>query len=159
MKKTIKLMVPAMFVVIIFSAFVMNAGNRASENDIYETSTTVVEEIVVAELVIQSLGEFTLTAYCPCVRCCGVWSEQHPSKKGTGYIQKTASGTIPTAGKTIATDTNIIPFGTTVIINGHEYVAEDRGGAIKGNRIDVFFDSHEEALAFGRQKSEVFIKK
>ncbi|HHX36719.1 MAG TPA: hypothetical protein GX717_01915 [Clostridiaceae bacterium] len=159
MKKTIKLMVSAMSVMIIFSTFVINAGNGASENDIYETSTTVVEEIVVAEPVIQSLGEFTLTAYCPCVRCCGVWSEQHPSKKGTGYIQKTASGTIPTAGKTIATDTNIIPFGTTVIINGHEYVAEDRGGAIKGNRIDIFFDSHEEALAFGRQKSEVFIKK
>jgi 3D (Asp-Asp-Asp) domain-containing protein len=159
MKKTIKLIVSAMSVIIIFSAFAMSAGSGTSENDIYETSATVVEEVVESDPEIQSLGEFTLTAYCPCVRCCGVWSEQHSSKKGTGYIQKTASGTIPIAGKTIATDTNIIPFGTTVIINGHEYIAEDRGGAIKGNRIDVFFDSHEEALAFGRQKSEVFIKK
>lgn len=159
MKRTIKLILPAMSVVIIFSAFVMNAGSGASENDIYEASTTVVEKVVAAEPVIQSLGEFTLTAYCTCVRCCEVWSEQHPSKQGTGYIQKTASGTIPTAGKTIATDTNTIPFGTAVIINGHEYIAEDRGGAIKGNRIDIFFDSHEEALVFGRQKSEIFIKK
>ena len=159
MKKTIKLMVQVMSVVIIFSAFVMNAGGGASESDIYEASVMVVKEVVAAEPVIQSIGEFTLTAYCPCIRCCEVWSEQHPSKKGTGYIQKTASGTIPTAGKTIATDINTIPFGTTVIINGHEYIAEDRGGAIKGNRIDVFFDSHEEALVFGRQKSEVFIKK
>lgn len=158
MKRTIKLMVPAMSVVIIFSAFAMSAGSGTSENDIYEESATIVEEVVASDPAIQSLGEFTLTAYCPCVRCCGVWSEQHQSKKGTGYIQKTASGTIPTAGKTIATDTNTIPFGTTVIINGHEYVAEDKGGAIKGNRIDVFFDSHEEALAFGRQKSEVFVK-
>lgn len=173
MKRIIKLILPAMSVVIICSAFAMNAGGGVSENDIYEASTmfveevvaeesviqSLVEEVVAEEPVIQSLGVFTLTAYCPCVRCCGVWSEQHSSKKGTGYIQKTASGTIPKAGKTIATDTNTIPFGTTVIINGREYIAEDRGGAIKGNRIDIFFDSHEEALAFGRQKSEIFIKK
>ena len=88
-----------------------------------------------------------------------IFGENHPSKTGTGYIQKTASGSIPTSGRTIATDTKVIPFGTSIIINGHEYVAEDRGGAIKGSRIDIFFDSHQEALNFGRQKTEVFMKK
>lgn len=106
---------------------------------------------------IESLGEFVLTAYCPCVKCCGEWSAEHPSRVGTDYIQKTASGTIPTAGRTIGVDPSVIPFGTTVIISGHEYVAEDRGGAIKGNRIDIFFDDHDEALEFGRQTAEVFI--
>lgn len=106
----------------------------------------------------RSLGLFTLTAYCPCVRCCGVWSVEHPSRIGTGYIQKTASGTIPAEGRTIGVDPNVIPFGTAVMINGHEYVAEDRGGAVRGNSIDVFFYSHNEALEFGRQTAEVFIK-
>ena len=105
-----------------------------------------------------SLGEFTLTAYCPCVICCEIWSAEHPSRIGTDFIQRTASGTIPTAGRTIATDTSVIPFGTIVLINGHEYIAEDRGGAIVGNIIDIFFDCHQEALTFGRQTAEVFIK-
>ena len=106
----------------------------------------------------KSLGDFTLTAYCPCVRCCGEWSAEHPSKVGTDYIQKTASGVIPAQGRTISVDTKLIPFGTAVVINGHEYIAEDRGGAIKGNTIDIYFDSHEEALEFGRQTAEVFIE-
>ncbi len=105
-----------------------------------------------------SLGEFTLTAYCPCVKCCGEWSAEHPSRIGTDYVQKTASGTIPVAGRTVSVDTDVIPFGSIVVINGHEYVAEDRGGAIKGNKVDVYFDSHDEALEFGRQTAEVFIK-
>lgn len=106
----------------------------------------------------ESLGEFTLTAYCPCVKCCGEWSAEHPSRIGTDYIQKTASGTIPTAGRTIGVDTSVIPFGTIVVINEHEYVAEDRGGAINGNKVDIYFESHEEALEFGRQMAEIFIK-
>ena len=105
-----------------------------------------------------NLGEFSLTAYCPCVKCCEIWSAEHPSRIGTDYIQKTASGTIPTAGRTIATDITVIPFGTVVYINGHEYVAEDKGGAVKGNHIDVFFSTHREARDFGRQTAEVTIK-
>lgn len=115
-------------------------------------------EIELLEPEHESLGEFILTAYCPCVKCCGEWSIQHPSRVGTDYIQKTASGTIPTAGRTIGVDPDVIPFGTTVIIFGHEYVAEDRGSAVKGNRIDIFFNDHDEALEFGRQTAEVFIK-
>ena len=105
------------------------------------------------------LGVFTLTAYCPCVICCEIWSAEHPSRIGTDFVQKTASGTIPTEGRTIAADINVIPFGTTVIINGHEYVVEDIGGAIQGNRIDVFFYCHDEAWLFGVQEAEVFMIK
>ncbi len=96
-----------------------------------------------------SLGIFELTAYCPCPICCGIYSNMtNPT---------TASGTRATQGRTIATDTSVIPFGTQVVINGKIYTAEDTGGAIKGNRIDIYFESHTEALYFGRQKAEVFI--
>ena len=89
---------------------------------------------------------FKLTAYCPCMQCCG---------KTDGI---TASGTKATEGRTIAVDPNVIPFGTEVIINGHTYIAEDKGGAIKDNRIDVYFDSHQDALEFGVQYADVLIK-
>lgn len=97
------------------------------------------------------------TAYCPCVSCCGVWSEQHPSRVGTDYVQKTSSGTIPTEGRTIATDPEVIPYGTHVLINGHEYIAEDTGSGVKGNHIDIFFSSHEAAVNWGVQTVEVSI--
>ena len=55
-------------------------------------------------------------------------------------------------------DGDLIPY-TTVRINGKDYVAEDCGGRIKGKHIDIYFDSHSEALDFGKQKAEVFKKK
>ena len=79
---------------------------------------------------------YKVTAYCPCMKCCG---------KTNGI---TASGTKATAGRTIATDKNFA-FGTKLSINGTTYIVEDRGGAIKGNKIDLYFDTHAEALAWG----------
>lgn len=90
--------------------------------------------------------EAIVTAYCPCKRCSDEWGRQ------------TASGVLAQSNRTIAVDTTVIPFGTIVKINGKEYVAEDRGGAIKGNRIDIYFDSHEEALKFGKQRLTVYLK-
>ncbi len=91
------------------------------------------------------LGEFTLTGYCPCVKCCG---------KSDGI---TASGKKAKASHTIAVDKSVIPLGSKVLINGKVYVAEDVGGAIKGKKIDIFFNSHSEALAFGKQKGKVYL--
>lgn len=82
----------------------------------------------------------TATAYCPCSKCCG---------KCDGI---TATGTKATAGRTIAVDPSIIPYGTKIIIAGNTYIAEDCGGAVKGNRVDIFFDTHEEAQKFGKQQ-------
>lgn len=104
------------------------------------------------------LGEFKTTAYCTCVKCCGIWSQEHPSRVGTDYVQKTASGTIPTAGRTVAVDPDVIPFGTVLLIDGHEYVAEDTGGAVNGNVIDIYFDSHESACEYGVQYKTIYIK-
>jgi 3D (Asp-Asp-Asp) domain-containing protein len=94
----------------------------------------------------KSTSTFRLTAYCNCSKCCGKWAGG-----------ATASGTLPKAGRTIAVDTKVIPFGTKVVINGHTYTAEDTGSAIKGNRIDVYFDSHSEALQFGVKYADVQI--
>ena len=93
-----------------------------------------------------SLGEFRLTAYCPCIICCGKWSGS-----------PTASGVMPVANHTIAVDTNVIPFGTEVVVNGNAYIAEDTGSAIKGNRIDIYMSDHNEALKFGVQYAQVYI--
>ena len=87
--------------------------------------------------------EYTATAYCSCEKCCGKWAKYN----------KTASGTTPKQGKTIAVDKNVIPLGSKVYIEGYgEYIAEDTGSTIIGNRIDIYFESHQEALNFGRRK-------
>lgn len=111
----------------------------AIETDIETETTTETSEYI-------SLGEFKLTAYCACSKCCGKWSGS-----------PTASGAMPKANHTIAVDTSVIPFGTEVIINGNTYVAEDTGSAIKGNKIDIYMDSHSQALNFGVQYAEVLI--
>ena len=95
----------------------------------------------------KSLGTFNATAYCGCAACCG---------SAGGH---TASGTTPTAGRTIATDPSVIPLGSKVLIDGKEYIAEDTGGAIGGKRVDIFFSSHSAALQFGRRSVQVSIKK
>ena len=76
-------------------------------------------------------------AYCPCIKCCG---------KTNGI---TATGTQATPNRTIAVDTSVIPYGSRVVINGNVYIAEDCGGDIKGNTIDVFHATHQEALQWG----------
>ena len=113
------------------------------------TAVETVSACPVKETNIRSLGVYKLTAYCACVNCCG---------KTDGI---TASGVKAIEGITIAADTNILPFGTRIIIDGdvHEYIVQDRGGAINGNRIDIYFDSHQKALEFGVQYKEIFIKK
>lgn len=96
----------------------------------------------------RSLGTFKLTAYC---------NENYPHICNNGDASRTATGTVPTAGRTIAVDHKVIPLGSHVVIDEHEYIAEDTGGGIRGNRIDIVFDSHRAALNFGIQYKEVFI--
>lgn len=95
----------------------------------------------------ESLGKFTLTAYCGCTACCG---------KTDGI---TSTGTKTKAGRTVAVDPKVIPYGTELVINGHKYVAEDCGGGIKGNHIDIYFNSHSDAIKFGKQKAVVYKRK
>ena len=80
----------------------------------------------------------------------------------TGYYGngKTNSGTWPKADHTIAADTTILPMGTKVFINHTVYTVEDIGGAVKGNLIDIYYNSYEEAFgvtALGHRFAEVFV--
>lgn len=89
-------------------------------------------------------GTYKVTAYCACSKCCG---------KSTGI---TASGKRATAGRTIAAPSTFA-FGTKLKIGDNVYVVEDRGGAIKGNRIDIYMNSHSAALQWGSRYMNVEI--
>lgn len=104
-----------------------------------------------------SLGTFKLTAFCSCHKCCGEYALNRPVDENGKEIVVGSSGKVLKQGVSIAVDTNIIPHNTSVFINNKEYIAHDTGGAIKGNRIDVYFDNHQDALDFGVQHTEVFI--
>lgn len=109
----------------------------------------------------------TLTGYCKCGICCGWkrnWRFQPvyaygPNKGKPKKVGITSSGTRAVRG-TIAADTRLFPYGTIIQIPGYGWGrVEDIGGAIKGRHIDLFFDSHQEALEWGRQKKQVLIWK
>lgn len=103
-------------------------------------------EVIEAQEVEQTEGKHlwgtcTITHYCNCEACCGIWA-------GGG----TASGTTPTAGRTVACE---LPFGTEIEINGERYTVEDRG--VSGFWVDIYCDSHQEALDRGMYSAEVWI--
>lgn len=80
-----------------------------------------------------------VTAYCSCPLCCGDWSD--------GY---TASGLLAVQGRTAAADVSVWDIGTCVSVPGvGDRVVEDTGSAVVGKSLDIYFDSHEEALSFG----------
>lgn len=124
------------------------------------TVTETVESVTdyVAEPELISLGEFKLTAYCSCSKCCGKWAKNRPVDEYGNEIVIGASGEVLTAGYSVAVDPEIIPYGTELIINGQTYKAQDCGGAIKDKKVDVYFSDHEDALEFGVQYAEIFIK-
>lgn len=110
---------------------------------VVESEPFIVEE---AEDPFTWLGKFKITAYCPCSKCCGQWAD--------GI---TSTGVTASEGRTIAVDPKVIPYGSKVVIAGNEYIAEDCGGAIKENRIDIYFESHDDALEYGVQTHDVYI--
>jgi 3D (Asp-Asp-Asp) domain-containing protein len=94
-----------------------------------------------------SLGEFKIYHYCACVKC---------TNSGNGI---TATGTTATEGRTIAADWDVIPPGTEVVIGDIHYIVEDRGGGIRGNRLDIFVECHHRAWELGTYSAEIFILK
>ena len=88
---------------------------------------------------------FRVTAYCPCEKCCGRFAD--------GI---TASGHVIKPGDRFVAAPKDIPFGTCLTIPGYgKVLVEDRGGAITDSCLDVYFDTHQEALNWGVKILEV----
>jgi len=106
-----------------------------------------------------------VTGYCECGKCCG-WERSWwrlgkpvfssgPNKGKPKKVGITADGSEARRG-TVAADTSVLPMGTILYIPGYGWgKVQDRGSAIKGNRLDLFFESHQEALEWGRQQVDV----
>ena len=110
--------------------------------------------------IIRVNGKGGASAYCLCQKCCG----KSPSSPGYG---RTASGLVIVPGtgmKVLSVDPKVIPLGSKLYVQGlngaSDYgyaVAADTGGAIKGNRVDLYMDSHQDALKWGRRDVRVYI--
>jgi len=95
----------------------------------------------------RKLGRFTLSWYSP----------KELGKTSPSQL-RTSTGTTPKEGRTIAVDPKVIPYGSIVYIQDYGYyIAEDCGGDIKSNRIDVFTASHENAIQQGKKVANVWI--
>lgn len=152
-------------VLILLAVFLFCVGCKTvkKSEEIAYTETTITTEIITStepkteavpttvqtttQLMYLNMGEFKLTAYCNCNKCCGKWAGG-----------KTASGTYPKQGRTIAVDEDVIPFGSEVVIGGHTYTAEDCGGKVIGKHIDVYFENHSDANNFGVQYADVLLR-
>lgn len=90
------------------------------------------------------LGIFSISGYCGCDAC----------GSGTGL---TYSGVIAQANHTIAADLSILPLGSKVRVGNVIYTVEDMGSGIQGKMLDIYYNSHEEAMAHGRTQQEVYL--
>lgn len=104
------------------------------------------DEILPPKYTYISLGEFKVTAYCPCRECSGKWG----TLSSTGEQLK--------EGHSVAVNPRVIPYGTHIYIGETEYVAVDCGGKVKGKHIDIYFEDHDTTVDFGVQQLEVFVK-
>lgn len=132
------------------TGFVMDETGKANLKEVfdamnyYDTSEST-KEIKAGE----SLGKVVTTGYCSCSICCGKWAGGH-----------TASGTVPKGNHTLAVDAHSpkVPMGTKIVMNGRTYKVEDTGAFAKyGTDFDIYFDSHEQALKWGKRTVEAYL--
>ena len=167
MKRTIILFAAfAFLLVLLLSPLVVTAESTQEQNaeEIVDTQPQAVEivpdcdvsggDVPASETAdlfygMKEAGEFTVTYYDVCVECCG---------KTDGI---TASGAIAEPYVTCAVDPSVIPLGSDVLVDygDGEIVslrAEDTGGSVKGNHIDICVSNHQEALELGRRTATVY---
>lgn len=150
--------VALVIVALIGCAVIWTTGAEGKE----EANAEVHERVEMPELTVEeeeplltSLGLFRITHYCACKECTG-------KDESDAWYGITATGTEATMGRTIAIDPEVIPYGSEVAVFYDDgricfYKAEDCGKAIKGNKIDVFVDSHAEALQLGVMGASVYL--
>lgn len=113
-----------------------------------ETLNTTFADLTSEEYELIYIGDFKITHYCN-------EKYKHICGNGDGL---TATGTYVTPGRTIAVDPKVIPYGTQVYIAGYGWrTAEDCGGSVDGNHIDVAVDTHAQASDMGVKHGGVWI--
>ena len=134
----VKVLIGLMFLAIILQTITTVVLVKNLKEAKAELEETAVEEAIEQQVLSEPIGEHTLTFY-------------------THTGNRTASGVYPKAGRTVAVDTRFIPHGTVLYIEGVGIrIAEDTGGDIKGNRLDVFVDTKQEAINKGVKKANVY---
>lgn len=122
--------------IVIFGIFTAICGCIALVNYAKEPKVVIIEKSIIPN---EYIGEFDCTHY-------------------THTGNRTSTGVYPKAGRTVAVDPKKIPYGTSLYVEGYGVlIAEDCGGDIKGCRLDVFVDTHQEAIQLGRKKAKVWI--
>ena len=123
---------------------VQSAQEAVEAPSMVEAEEIPAEEVNTAETAPETAyyGACRITFYCSCSQCCGQWAGG-----------ATASGAMPTPNHTVANGS--LPFGTKVIIDGQEYVVEDRG--VDGDQFDIFVSDHQEALERGLYYADVYL--
>lgn len=171
MKTTIKKIAPYIVLIgIVFAIFTagfvcgrLGVQARASDKSDIKPNTSSAVEIfpeIETPTPVNPLVEFVATAYCSCEKCCGVWATKRPLDENGNPIIYGASGIVLQQGVSVAADTSLYPMGTLLEIEGMgTYTVQDRGGAIKENRLDIYFDNHQDAVAFGVQTVQVRVVK
>ena len=135
----------------IFTTTVVATPTQSRKLPFYHLPTETRDQVLQA-LPKSRVMMFEVTAYCPCKKCCG------PKAHGV-----TASGRHVSHNDSqfVAADTSVLPFHSKIVVPGYAtngvVPVLDRGGAIKGNRLDVFFPTHQEALEWGRRMVEVIV--
>ncbi|MHC4132364.1 MAG: 3D domain-containing protein [Planctomycetota bacterium] len=130
-------------------AFIVTSALADSRYPLLPDNTDISNPVAVSTVQWQTVN-MRVTAYCPCSKCCGQFSDG-----------VTANGHKINHGDRFAAADKRFPFQTDLIIPGYNtdkpVKVLDRGGAIQGNRLDVFFNTHDEALAWGVQYLDVKI--
>lgn len=90
-----------------------------------------------------NMGQCKITYYCPCWECSRQWGDQ------------TYSGKTAKSNHTVAVDLSVFDIGSKLLIDGKVYTAEDIGGGVKGDHVDIFVDTHEETLKGGVKYKDV----
>jgi 3D (Asp-Asp-Asp) domain-containing protein len=136
---------------------VSNESGITAESELYKPENTTNKQSDNSQSNAEQPGEWEsirmrVTAYCPCPKCCGQYSD--------GI---TACGHKIQPGDTFVAADRRYPFGTEFLIPGYSNSQPvqvlDRGGAIKGNRLDVFFATHQEALEWGVKHLDVKVRR
>lgn len=130
----------------------IESDKLAVELDYTTKSLSLANETIsalkVTEYELVYMGEFKLTHYC-------TETYKHICGMGAGI---TATGTKVTAGRTVAVDPKVIPYGTQIYIEGYGWrIAEDCGGAVKNKQIDIAVNMHDEALSMGVTNGGVWL--